>query len=329
MSTSKLVVVLGATGTQGGSVVDTFLADPSWNIRALTRNASSAKAQALASKSSKIEVVTADANDAASLLAAFQGAHAIFSVTDFWTIYWDPSSKDKLQPGQALNQWSFETELQQGRNIIDAASQTSTLERLVFSGLANVTKWSGGKYKHVLHFDSKGFAIDYGQEKYPDLWAKTSIIQVGMYLENFVAAPWLKPHKSDNGTYVFPVSKPSKEPYPFVAAAKDTGPITKALVELPAGKNVIAYRELMDFVDYIKLWGKVLSVPTDVEYGSMSVPEDLKQEIEETWEFAGEFGYWAYADETVIHPKDLDVKLELGTVEEWIKAQDWNSVVKN
>lgn len=327
MPTSKLIVVVGATGAQGGSVVKTFLADSSWKVRALTRDATSAKAQSLAASSPNIEVVAADANDPASLLQAFQGAHAIFSVTDFWTLYFDTRSKDKLKPGQPLNEWCFEAEVQQGRNIIDAASQIPTLERLVFSSLANVTKWSDGKYTHVFHFDSKAVAVDYGQENHPDLWSKTSIIQVGMYLENYVKMPWLKPYKSDNGKYIFKSPRPSAEPAPYVAAEQDTGPITKALVELPAGKNVIAHRERMHTEDYVKLWGEILGVPTDVEYGPLTVPEDLKREIEETWQWAGEFGYWAYNDKSVIQPKDLGISLELGSVKEWIEAQDWSSVV--
>lgn len=328
MSNTRLIAILGATGTQGGSVVDTFLADPSWKIRALTRNVSSAKAQALASRSSMLEVVTADANDASSLLAAFQGADVIFSVTDFWTLYFDPSSKGKLKPGQALQDWCFETEVQHGRNIIDAASQVPTLKRLIFSSLANVTKWSGGRYKHVPHFDSKAIAADYGQKQHPELWSKTSIIQVGMYLTNFLGAPWLKPHTSNDGTYIFNCPTPLKEPIPFVAAEKDTGSVIKALVELPPGKNVIAYRELMTFLDYINLWGDILGLPTAVNYGPLDAPDDLWKELEETWQWAGEFGYWAHDDKSVVHPKDLGISLELGTVEDWIKAQDWKSIVQ-
>lgn len=329
MSDQKLIVILGATGMQGGSVVETFLSDPSWKIRALTRNASSSKAQSLVSKSPNIEVVSADANDGASLLAAFKDAHAIFAVTDFWTLYGDPNNKDKPKPGQALNEWSFEMELQQGRNIFDAAAQIPTLERLVFSSLSNAKKWSGGKYSQVLHFDGKALAAEYGQTTYPELWSKTSIIQVGMYLSNFLVFPWLRPFKSDDGSYVFKSVRPSKNPTPWVAADHESGAITRALVQLPAGKNVIAYRELLTWDEFVQLWGRTLGVQAKVEYGPLVAPEDIKQELEETWQYAEEFGYWAYEDKSVIHPKDLDAKLELGTVEDWIKAQDWSSVLTN
>ena len=38
--TMKLIVITGITGQQGGSVADTFLADKSWHIRAITRDSS-------------------------------------------------------------------------------------------------------------------------------------------------------------------------------------------------------------------------------------------------------------------------------------------------
>ncbi|KAF4502533.1 nitrogen metabolic regulation nmr [Fusarium agapanthi] len=70
---SKLIVILGATGNQGGSVAEVFLSEPGWKVRALTRNTSTAKAKALSSKGA--EVVRADLDDPSSLKAAFEGAH--------------------------------------------------------------------------------------------------------------------------------------------------------------------------------------------------------------------------------------------------------------
>ncbi|KAI9041080.1 putative hscarg dehydrogenase [Aspergillus affinis] len=87
---SKLIVVLGATGNQGGSVIKSFIKDPAWRIRALTRNTSSASAQAL--RESGVEVVQANLDDPSSLEAAFQDANAIFAVTDFWNSFANPEN---------------------------------------------------------------------------------------------------------------------------------------------------------------------------------------------------------------------------------------------
>lgn len=82
-----LLVVLGATGNQGGSVISYFLAQSpqTYRLRGLTRNASSASAQALTGQG--VEMVAGDLDDLSSLGRAFEGADAIFAVTDFWGPY--------------------------------------------------------------------------------------------------------------------------------------------------------------------------------------------------------------------------------------------------
>jgi nucleoside-diphosphate-sugar epimerase len=190
---SKLIVVLGATGNQGGSVVSTFLSEPGWRVRGISRNPSSAASQKL--KERGVDVVAGNLDNPASLVAAFKGAAAVFSASDFWALYADPELQKTAKPGQSQNHRTYENELQQGKNIFDAASQTEGLERLIFSGLSDVVKWSKGKYKQVYHFDSKAHAIEYGKATYPDLWKKTSILQLGFFLLNFLNSPFLIPRK--------------------------------------------------------------------------------------------------------------------------------------
>ncbi len=193
MTNAKLIVVLGATGNQGGSVVETFLNDPTWKVRGVTRNQFSAKAQSLLNRG--MEVVQADMNEPDSLSAAFKDANALFAVSDFWGIYNDPANKDKAKPGQPLNLWAASHEKQQLINVIDAAAKVPSLERFVLSSLSDATRWSKGKYTHVYHFDMKAQAAYYGAEKYPDLWAKTSIYQAGWFLNNFTTNPILQPER--------------------------------------------------------------------------------------------------------------------------------------
>jgi uncharacterized protein YbjT (DUF2867 family) len=67
---SKLVVILGATGKQGGSVVDTFLLDPDFKVRAVARDLSSEAATKLKEKG--VEVVQGNVTDLPSLVSAFK-----------------------------------------------------------------------------------------------------------------------------------------------------------------------------------------------------------------------------------------------------------------
>ena len=64
-----ILTVVGATGVQGGSVVDAALASGTYQIRAVTRDIQSDKAQALAAQG--VQLVAADLNDEQSLVKAF------------------------------------------------------------------------------------------------------------------------------------------------------------------------------------------------------------------------------------------------------------------
>jgi uncharacterized protein YbjT (DUF2867 family) len=66
----KLVVVVGATGQQGGSVINSLLKDGTFQIRGITRNVNSEKAKALYAKG--VEMVVADLDNKDSLMKAFQ-----------------------------------------------------------------------------------------------------------------------------------------------------------------------------------------------------------------------------------------------------------------
>ena len=73
---SKLLVVFGATGQQGGSVAEYVAKAPELSkqstVRAVTRDPSKPAAQALQQKS--IDVVKCDMTDPESLKSALQGA---------------------------------------------------------------------------------------------------------------------------------------------------------------------------------------------------------------------------------------------------------------
>lgn len=110
-----LAVVVCATGTQGGSVVNTLLKDSSYSVRAITRNPDGDAGKALKAKGA--EVVGADLNDENSLIDAFAGAYAIFAVTNFF----------ELAMSVGVEQ-ARKIEYQQAINIVYAAKRTPTLQ---------------------------------------------------------------------------------------------------------------------------------------------------------------------------------------------------------
>src|SRR5712692_6285128 len=73
----KLIAVIGATGQQGGGVVRALQASGQRKARARVRKPG--KQRDLAD-----EVVKADLDPPETLNAAFEGAHGVFLVTNFW-----------------------------------------------------------------------------------------------------------------------------------------------------------------------------------------------------------------------------------------------------
>ncbi|KAJ4992423.1 NmrA-like family protein [Stagonosporopsis vannaccii] len=328
MTSSKTIVVLGATGNQGGSVVNTYLQDSQWKIRAVTRNVNSEKAKKLASRG--VEVVSADLGDPTSLEKAFTGANAIFIVSDFWGIYGDPANSDKPAEGEPLNLWAARTEKQQLLNAIKAASDVSTLERLVLSALPNCSKWSNGKYTHVYHFDFKAQAAEYAAENYPDLWAKTSVFNAGWFMTNYTGNPLTQPRRED-GIVKFTSALKGDLKLPLFVADEDTGPLVKALLEAAPGKNLIAYREWMTLEEMASVFTEATGLAAKFENvedseANLPLPDDLKTELRDNWKYFNECGYEARENPDIIHPSQLEGAPKLGSISDWIKKQNWDFV---
>lgn len=175
---SKLLVVVGATGGQGGSIIDRFLKDPEFKIRGITRNTESNRAKALLSKG--IEVVAANSDDPASLDKAFKGAYAIFAVTD----YYDNFFKLGAEKSMAI-------ETQQGMNMAKAASKVPTLQRYIWSTLIPSSDLSDGNVI-VPHFEGKA-QVDKFIQKDPELLAKTTFALFTIFATNLTAYSCFKP----------------------------------------------------------------------------------------------------------------------------------------
>src|SRR5215467_10646160 len=96
MKSTRIIAVVGATGTQGGSVARAILRDTAGDlaVRALTRKPSSERAQSLARQGA--EVVYADLDDVESIKQAFTGAYGAYCMTDFWGGHGDPE-RERVQ----------------------------------------------------------------------------------------------------------------------------------------------------------------------------------------------------------------------------------------
>ncbi|KAF6828327.1 NmrA-like family protein [Colletotrichum plurivorum] len=333
MAPTKTIAVLGATGNQGGSVVRTFLKDPSqWHVRAVTRNPSSAAAVELSKLGA--EVVSASLDSVSDLEKAFTDATAIFAVTDFWGAVQDPKvQEDAVIKGIQIA--AREAEESWGRNIAAAAAGVPTLERFVFSTLPGVSDLSHGRLKNVYHYDGKANIVKHIQSSLPELWSKTSLIFVGHYNGNISPGSFFAPaynKEKDQAELEGPTA--GDVPAPFIDAPGSTGPFVKALVvDEPAGIALAAFDEWQsrqETVDALtRITGKKFAyVQKSVEEMAAASPFGL--EIPETFVFAAEYGFFGEKVEgwkdTLTWPSQLKNKVEGVSLEKWLGDQDWSSV---
>ena len=139
---AETILVFGATGKQGGTVVRALLqSKDKFRIRGATRNPDSEKGKAL--RDQGVEVVKADLNDKQSIQRAVQGTQGVFLVTD--TNYAAPDM--------------YAAELQQIKNIADACKEAG-VGKVVFS---TMPKGDSADMLRVPELESKADGFVYMQ----------------------------------------------------------------------------------------------------------------------------------------------------------------------
>lgn len=321
---NKTIAVVGATGTQGGSVARTFLSLPNWHVRCLTRNPASDAAQALAALGA--ELVQADLGDLPSLERAFSNVHAVFLNTDFWTVFRPAmaSGKNEVESGKL----AYDTEFTNGKNAAIAAAGVPTLERLVFSALGPMERVSKGRFK-TYHWASKSDIVDYIEGEQPELAKKFSVIYLGAYNTNAFIAPTRIPQTGEYG-FVVPFSKDMR--IPIVDPIEATGPFVRALIEDEApGTKLLAYNEssYLDIGSVVDIWTNVtgkkmvfVQIPVEALHEMTGIP----LEILLGGAYLGEFDYCAGV-EGIIEPHQLKNKVHTKSFEEWLKQGSLKNMI--
>lgn len=206
---SKLLVIFGATGQQGGSLINTVLADPNlskqYKIRAVTRDTSKPAAQTLKSKG--VELAQADADDKASLQQALKQAHTVFIVTT-------------TPDGSGAK----EIEIKQGKQIADAAVAAGA-QYLIFSSASPAKKISG---KDVDIFDAKADIEDYIR----GLKVKSAFYHPGFFMENFRGHSQPRP-TDEPGVYRIANIPANETRIPLLDTAADTGKFIAPILTHP------------------------------------------------------------------------------------------------
>jgi len=184
MASKKTIAIIGATGAQGGGLAHVILSDQNseFQVRAVTRDPGSDKAQKLASLGA--EVVKADLDNLESLKRVFKDAYGIFCVTNYW------------------EHFSTDREIEQASNMAKAASNAGA-KHVIWSTLEDTRGWIPldddrmptlkDKYK-VPHFDAKGEANSF----FTKHDVPTTFMMASFYWDNMIFFG-MGPQKDPNG----------------------------------------------------------------------------------------------------------------------------------
>ncbi|KAF5024140.1 hypothetical protein F66182_3774 [Fusarium sp. NRRL 66182] len=224
---AKTVLVLGATGTQGGSVANSLVQYPDkYRVRCLTRNPNSEKAKALAAKGA--ELVKADLTVPSTLPEAFKGVWGVFAVTDFYdtTVLDDPMSEEK-----------------QGQHIVEA-SVAAGVECFLWSTLPSSREISGGKFVTRLYEGTREQSclsrdptdkVDLGKQSVDAViraaGLKGAFIRTGNFYENMISRKYAAYDRdADVITMTRPIIGPDAE-LTSLYVEKDLAAVAKALFD--------------------------------------------------------------------------------------------------
>ena len=167
-----VVVVIGATGKQGGSVAKSLL-ERGHEVRAVTRKPESVKAKELASAGATI--VQASLEDTAALTKSLEGATSLFAVTTPFG--------------------GTEAETRQGVSAADAAKAAGV--HLVFNSVGSANRKTG-----IPHFESK-FAVE---EHIARIGVRATILAPVYFMENL----YFGKEQLAKGIYAVPVPSTRK-----------------------------------------------------------------------------------------------------------------------
>lgn len=176
----KTILVFGATGRQGSSVIRHLLRDAKFKVKGFAR------IREEKTLDEKVELIRGDVRDKDTVSRAMKDCYGIYAVTDFWD---DPKNPQR--------------EVEQGKTIMQAAKDCG-IQHVVFSSLEDTKEMTKGE-NVVDCCDSKADVLAFGKE----LGLPITEIRIAFYFENFIRRT--RPTKREDGTVVFDLPMADKK----------------------------------------------------------------------------------------------------------------------
>jgi uncharacterized protein YbjT (DUF2867 family) len=302
---SKLLVVFGATGQQGGSIVSHVLNDAElskqFTIRGITRDLSSSRAEALKKKG--VDIAKADLTDAQSLSSAMRGAHAVFFLTS-----------PVMGPDAKI------IELAQGKGVVDVAVAEGV--HFIFSTLPHVSRISGGKYTKVSGFDAKAEIEDYIRT----VPIRSAFFSPASFMQNFQGA--MAPRPSGSGAFLITRHVSPDSQLPLIDTVGDTGKYVGAILAEPdkyEGKVFCSATAVYTMTEIAEIMSKVSGktvkfgqVPEETYRQNLPFPASYADVLIEMMLYQQDFGYYGPQTKELIAWAAEHARGKVHTLEEYL-----------
>jgi len=265
-----IIVVIGATGTQGGPVARSLLNTGEWKVRCITRDENSQKSKNL--KSLGMEVCQCDAMDKDSLSKCLTGVYGIYGMTNFY---------DKKCGGE-------EGEYKMGCLLADIAKEKG-IKHFVWSSLDDCNKLSKGKYR-VPMFTSKHRVEEYITKKGFPI---STFVYPGFFMQNFTTEHFRPKKEQDKVIFRCHISDSTKL---CLLNIEDLGPVVAEIfkgkdkynnMRIPVVGSVLTFRQIVEH--YQRATGN------QCDLKKMSKDECMKtmgKDLTEMLDYFDEFGHF-------------------------------------
>lgn len=231
MSDNKIILVLGATGNQGGATARELLSR-GWTVHALVRNPDKPEAQALKERGAVL--VQGDLDDVESLRRATTGVHGVFSVQ---ALGYEPET--------------LAAEVRQGKAVADVAKENG-VAHLVYTSVDGAERGSG-----IDHFETKAEI----EQHILALGVPATILRPVFFMNNLLHFAGVQ------GERVMQLPVKPERPMQFIAS-DDIGHFAAEAFDKPEkyiGRQIALAGDEVTFAEVAEIYERLTGTPTRLE----------------------------------------------------------------
>ena len=285
MTMQLTVLVSGATGNQGGAVVQALLVS-GHKVRALTRNPDSPRARQLAEQG--VELIRGNFDDAESLGRALQGIDSFYLM----------GSPQEV---------GVEGETKQGIELANAA-KTANVGHLVYGSVANADLNTG-----IPHFESK-FRV----ERHITSLGIPFSISAPVYFMDNVLAPWsIEGLKTGKIAQAMPADRMLQQ-----VSVRNIGEFVVSLInkrESVFGERIDFAGDELSGEESAEILTRITGHAVSYEALPMSVVKEQSDDMAAMFEWFDQVGY--NVDLPELHESFPEIDWQ--SYSQWVESQDW------